>query len=198
MLAIFIGGWGVLGFFNKPLVMCFVMHWLYFTVKTHSVPSPATALLPKLPFLQLPFVMLSTLLRRYHLFILWNNNPVKTKQAHPLPTYRLTDGWMDGHTDRCMEGWMYDRWTKSLLDWITGMNESKNEQTNGKRSEINIQWVFVLAKYSIERGWKREKWSGKRSGLELVIPHYVKLNFPSCLSFIWCHYGDCVCLVAGK
>lgn len=85
------GEWGVLGFFNKPL-MCFVMHWLYFTVKTHSVPSPASALLPKLPFLQLPFVMLSTPPRRYHLFILWNNNPVKTKQPQPLPTYRLTVG----------------------------------------------------------------------------------------------------------
>ncbi len=126
------GEWGVLGFFNKPL-MCFVMHWLYFTVKTHSVPSPASALLPKLPFLQLPFVMLSTLLRRYHLFILWNNNPVKTKQPHPLPTYRLTVGRMDGQTDRSTDGWMFDGWTKSLLDWIIGMNEWKNGKINGKR-----------------------------------------------------------------
>ncbi len=119
------GEWGVLGFFNKPL-MCFVMHWLYFTVKTHSVPSPACALLPKLPFLLLPFVMLSTLLRRYHLFILWNNNPVKTKQPHPLPTYRLTGGWMDRQTHRCTGGWMFDEWIKSLLHWILGINECRN------------------------------------------------------------------------
>ena len=72
---------GVLGFFNKALVMRFVMHWLYFTVKTHSVPLPARTLLPKLPFLQLPFVMLSTPRRRHHLFTLWNNTGVKTKQT---------------------------------------------------------------------------------------------------------------------
>lgn len=125
--------WGVLGFFNKPLVMCFVMHWLYFTVKTHSVPSPACALLPKLPFLQLPFVMLSTPLRRYHLFILWNNNPVKTKQPHPLPTYKLIVGWMDEWTDRFTDGWMYDWGMESLLDWIIGMNKWNNGQINDKR-----------------------------------------------------------------
>lgn len=123
MFAIFIGGaWGVLGFFNKPLVMCFVMHWLYFTVKTHSVPLPASALLPKLPFLQLPFVMLSTLLRRYHLFILWNNNPVKTKQPYPLRTYRLTVGWMagqtDGQTDRQTDNYM----NGCVDDWIKKKN----------------------------------------------------------------------------
>lgn len=126
--------WGALGFFNKPLVMCFVMHWLYFTVKTHSVPSPASALLPKLPFLQLPFVMLSTRLHRYHLFILWNNNPVKTKQPHPYPpTHWQLDGCMAGRTDRRPGGWMNDGWAKSLLGWIIGMSEWKYGQINGKR-----------------------------------------------------------------
>lgn len=125
--------WGVLGFFNKPLVMCFVMHWLYFTVKTHSIPSPASALRPKLPFLQLPFVMLSTRLRRYHLFILWNNNPVKTKQPHLLPTYKLAAGWMAAPTDTHTNGRMDDECRKALLGRIIGMNEKKSEQINGRR-----------------------------------------------------------------
>lgn len=140
------------------------MHWLYFTVKTHSVPSPATALLPKLPFLQLPFVMLSTPLRRYHLFILWNNNPRQNKTSSPH-THLETDRWMDGQTDRCMEGWMYDGWTKLLLDWITGINEWKSEQITGKRWEINIHRIVVLAKCSTARWWKRGKmeWEKKWS-----------------------------------
>ena len=133
------GEWGVLGFFNKPL-MCFVMHWLYFTVKTHSVPSPASALLPKLPFLQLPFVMLSTPLRRYHLFILWNNHPVKTKQPHPPthtpPTYKLTVGWMDWWTDRQMH-WRMDVWQMNKLiiglDNRGRMNGRIREGINGNR-----------------------------------------------------------------
>lgn len=75
------------------------MHWLYFTVKTYSVPSPASALLPKLPFLQLPFVMLSTLLHRYHLFIFTKQQDRKNKtnlsHAH-LKKMEKTDGWMEG------------------------------------------------------------------------------------------------------
>lgn len=89
------GGWGVLGFFNKPL-MCFVMHWLYFTVKPHSVPLPASALLPKLPFLQLPFVMLSTPLHRYHLFIFMKQQPCKNKNNLNLNPYPVADWWTDG------------------------------------------------------------------------------------------------------
>lgn len=156
------GEWGVLGFFNKPL-MCFVMHWLYFTVKTHSVPSPASALLPKLPFLQLPFVMLSTPLRRYHLFILWNNNPVKTKQHHPPhthhpPTDWQSDGWTDGRTDSCADGWMFDGWTNSLLAWIIGeewMGElGKGSMGTGKK--LKIQSV-VFGKFFRGSWWMRGK-----------------------------------------
>lgn len=56
-----------------------------------------------------------------------------------------------------------------------------------------VEFARVLQGTMVEEA----KWSGKRSDAELVIPHYVKLNFPSCFSFIWCHYGDRVCLVAG-
>lgn len=124
------GGWRVLGFFNKPLVMCFVMHWLYFTVKTHSVPSPASALLPKLPFLQLPFVMLSTRLHRYHLFILWNNNPVKTKQPHPQPTYTLTAGWIYGRMNRQMPRWMDEWWMSKIIIWLDNREEWMEKWTD--------------------------------------------------------------------
>lgn len=106
MLAIFIGvegggerQRGALGFFNKPL-MCFVMHWLYFTVKAILLLCQPVHFSPNCLFLQLPLVMLSTRLHRYHLFIFGETTTPPTPPPHPycpppLLTATLVDVWRD-------------------------------------------------------------------------------------------------------
>lgn len=87
---------GALGFFNKPL-MCFVMHWLYFTVKAILLLCQPVHFSPNCLFLQLPLVMLSSRLHRYHLFIFYENNnppthPNQTQLTHPTPNHPPMDG----------------------------------------------------------------------------------------------------------
>lgn len=56
----------------------------------------------------------------------------------------------------------------------------------------------VFHREMMERKREREENSGGKKSPQLVIPHYVKLNFPSRSSFIWRHYGGRVCAAAEK
>lgn len=78
---------GALGFFNKPL-MCFVMHWLYFTVKAILLLCQPVHFSPNCLFLHLPLVMLSTRLHRYQLFIFGETtNPARSLTTAPSRMY---------------------------------------------------------------------------------------------------------------
>lgn len=106
------------------------------------------------------------------------------------------DSWMDWRTDRRMHRGMDVWWMNKILIGLNSRDgQMERSMSRGKKLTSSL---FCICQILHRKMVEEEKWSGKRSGPELVIPHYVKLNFPSCFSFIWCHYGDCVCLVAGK
>lgn len=58
--------------------------------------------------------------------------------------------------------------------------------------------VFHREMMEKKRETERKTVGGKKKSPQLVIPHYVKLNFPSRSSFIWRHYGGRVCAAAEK
>lgn len=73
------------------------------------------------------------------------------------------------------------KWTPNLQQWPCLSQGDDGEREREK-----------------ERRRERENRVGEKRNPQLVIPHYVKLNFPSCSSFIWCHNGGRVCVVAEK
>lgn len=134
MLAIFIGGGGgsqrgALGFFNKPL-MCFVMHWLYFTVKAILLLCQPVHFSPNCLFLQLPLVMLSTQLHRYHLFIFGET----TNALPPLPKAPSQMYGMIPWSGHCKRKENTKSATSFIEKWWT---EREREQSGKKKSTVS-------------------------------------------------------------
>lgn len=103
------GEWGVLGFFNKPLI-CFVMHWLYFTVKPilflrQPVHFSLNCLFSNCHSLCFPLCCADII----YLFYETTTTPSKQNNLTPyLTTDRHSVGCTDRQTDKWLDGCLMD------------------------------------------------------------------------------------------